>query len=55
MLWTAPAPASRWAVIAVWEPHEKEPSMEEIAKSVFQVHAISATGMVVVRRQLKRG
>lgn len=26
----------------------------DIAKSVFQVHAISATGTVVVRRQLKR-
>ena len=26
----------------------------DIAKSVFQVHAVSATGTVVVRRQLKR-
>lgn len=26
----------------------------DIAKSVFQVHAISATGAVLVRRQLKR-
>ncbi len=26
----------------------------DIAKSVFQVHAISATGTVVFRRQLKR-
>jgi transposase len=26
----------------------------DIAKSVFQVHAVSGTGEVVVRRQLKR-
>ena len=26
----------------------------DIAKSVFQVHAVSANGTVVVRRQLKR-
>ena len=26
-----------------------------IAKSVFQVHGIDATGEVVVRRQLRRG
>ena len=39
----------------------EEPSMEEIttvgldiAKSVFQVHAVSAIGLVVIRRQLKR-
>ena len=60
MLWTAPPPASRCAKIAVllgtaWE----EPSMEEIttigldiAKSVFQVHAVSAAGMVKARRPL---
>jgi transposase len=26
----------------------------DIAKSVFQVHGVEATGQVVVRRQLKR-
>jgi transposase len=38
-----------------------EPSMQavttvglDIAKSVFQVHGIDATGNVVIRRQLKR-
>jgi transposase len=27
----------------------------EIAKSVFQVHGIDATGAVVIRRQVRRG
>ena len=39
----------------------REPSMQaittiglDIAKSVFQVHGIDATGQVVIRRRLKR-
>ena len=62
MLWTLlrrhrDVPYLRCCSGTAWE----EPSIEEIttigldiAKSVFQVHAVSATGTVVVRRQLKR-
>src|SRR5207245_8012288 len=42
-------------------PDSEEPSMQaittiglDIAKSVFQVHGIDATGSVIIRRQLKR-
>src|ERR1700674_5242348 len=42
-------------------PDSEEPSMQaittiglDIAKSVFQVHGVDATGQVVIRRQLKR-
>jgi hypothetical protein len=55
MLWTAPPPASPYATVAVLFRNRMggEPSREEIAtigldiaKSVFEVHAISATGGV---------
>src|SRR5215813_983220 len=63
MLWTAFPPARK----CHWSDHRwggrgyGEPGMQaittvglDIAKSVFQVHGVSATGEVIIRRQLKR-
>ena len=62
MVWMAPAPgvAMRHYGVIV-QPQAKEPSMGEIAtigldlaKSVFQVHAVGADGGIVLRRRLRR-
>src|SRR5271169_2991795 len=56
-----PCTASMCQDEVVETDHLKEPSMVEIttigvdiAKSVFQVHGIDASGQVAVRRQLRR-
>jgi hypothetical protein len=60
MLWTGSAPVS--SVRPSWGATVKEPDMPpigvvgvDIAKSVFQVHAIDGDGVAVVRRKLRRG
>jgi transposase len=62
MWWMAPAHGiyvPRW--VAVMQTRAKEPSAMDIstigldlAKNVFQVHAVNATGEVVVRKMLRR-
>src|SRR5687767_12466427 len=64
MVWTAPPAASRCAKVAVSFVRtriKEEPSMQristiglDIAKSVFQVHAVDAAEKVADRRSLKR-
>jgi hypothetical protein len=46
----------------IWDATGQEPDMQtitvvgvDIAKSVFQVHAIGADGQVAIRRRLRRG
>ena len=64
MMWcTVPAPpaASSDTVIVVNESHQGAAHMQiatiglDIAKNVFQVHAIDSDEKVVVRKQLRRG
>src|SRR5215469_1339265 len=62
MGWMAPErhPGARMVVGEI--PHQSEPSMSEVttigldlAKHVFQVHGVDASGAVVLRKQLRRG
>src|SRR5882672_11965696 len=62
MGWMAPAPGLRgpmW-LLSCKPEHWEPPTMEiitiglDLAKNVFQVHAVSSTGEVVVRRALRR-
>src|SRR3954451_17103202 len=60
MGWMAPAPgvaAPRWCCHAAraWSPTMEITTVGlDLAKNVFQVHAIGSTGGVVVRRSLRR-
>src|SRR5260370_2944634 len=63
MLWTAPARGRKCPGSGRrWGDHDwEEAGMQavttiglDIAKSVFQVHGVDATGKVIIRRQLKR-
>jgi transposase len=49
-------------MVVVEDHQEREPSMNEIttigldlAKNVFQVHGVDASGAVVLRKRLRRG
>jgi transposase len=59
MGWTAPE-RHRCAMLAVLDPAEETVRMQairfgiDLAKSVFQVHGVEASGQVVVQRQLRR-
>ena len=62
MWWTVPAPGNEVPrVIVAIESHQGAVLMQittiglDIAKNVFQVHAIDAAEKVVVRKQLRRG
>src|SRR6202023_534819 len=61
MGWMAPSTASMCQSWVVDNANGREPSMKEVttigldlAKNVFQVHAVDRTGAVVVRRALRR-
>ena len=63
MLWIAPAPgiAMCQSVVSIKDHEQKEPSAMnvsiiglDLAKNVFQVHAIDDYGEVIVRRALRR-
>jgi hypothetical protein len=69
MGWTAPRTASIAKMVVVRNPSEGKPSMRksignfaavtrvglDLAKRVFQVHAVDANGEIVVARKLARG
>jgi transposase len=62
MPWTAPTNGITTCQSVVLSPLGREPpEMEittiglDIAKNVFQVHGIEASGRAVIRRQLRRG
>ena len=63
MVWMAPAPgiAMCQSVVSIKDHEQKEPSAMnvsiiglDLAKNVFQVHAIDDGGEVIVRRALRR-
>ena len=63
MVWMAPAPgiAMCRSVVSIKDHEQKEPSAMnvsiiglDLAKNVFQVHAIDDGGEVIVRRALRR-
>jgi hypothetical protein len=69
MGWTAPRTHQRAKMVVVINPSEGKPSMGkfirnvtavtraglDLAKNAFQVHAVDATGAIVVARKLTRG
>src|SRR5215210_1377524 len=59
MGWTTPATASRCASVVVLSATQERgrPPWRldfDLAKSVFQVHAVDAAGLVVLQRRLRR-
>src|SRR6516225_243960 len=62
MGWMAPWRHRRAKMVVVKDHQQREPSMGDIttigldlAKNVFQVHAVDVAGSVVLRKQLRRG